>query len=222
MIDNEIKYEFSDFGRKMRIIGICVILMIIPIVNVIALIVILIYQIKALSNIKKINLKLEKKKLRSFYDHFLISFIIILIGITLLIILTVNFMYMYNRFIEYYKDTAERQDHLDVLSYNYRNASFGIMLIGVYFVGIIQFLAWSKFKSFFRENINEFPAHIANDTIQGCGLLKISLIPVLAGAILGFAIFLFGFGLGIIAIILQVLGYFRISHLRDLQNAEPQ
>jgi len=97
-----------------------------------------------------------------------------------------------------------------------------LLLIVVYFAGIIQILAWSKFKSFFNENINEFPAHIASDTFVGCSLLKISLLFGFIASLLGVAGLLFYLGFGIIVIILQVLGYFRLSHLRDLQNAEPQ
>ncbi len=221
MIDDEVKSEFTKFGSKMRTIAICTILLIIPIVNIVALIILYSKAISSLSNIKRINKKSKNKNLKEYRSFFLISYIIFLVGVIIFVLLLINLQFSINRIMAYGSDEVRMQERANARIYDFQVAGTRLILIVSLFMGMLQIVAWINLNSFFKENSSMFPYEIANDAKSGSNFLKIAVIINTVAALGGLLIYIINF-VGIVGFILQIVGYFNLSALRNLYKDKVQ
>ena len=225
MLNDQMKNEFSDFGRKMRTIAICTILLFIPIANIVALIIIFIKAIKSLGNIKRINYELNNKNLKSYRSFYLLSFVIFVVGMIIAILLAINLIYTTNRIIDACGSNSEcltrAQERINNLMIDFRISLMLLMTIVIFFMSLLQIIAWTNLNIFFKKNSSIFPELIAKDATKGSNQLKIAAIISLVLSPIGIFIFFIGV-IGIIGFILQIIGYFNLSALRNLLRAEAQ
>ncbi|GAG91664.1 unnamed protein product, partial [marine sediment metagenome] len=171
MLNDQVKNEFSNFGSKMYIIGICAILLIIPFVNIIASIIFFIYVIKSLGDIKRVYNQLKDKHLQDYRIYYIISFVVILVGAIVTSLLIINLIYEINEINEWVKNgdinKEDAQKWINELMINFQTSLVTLMIIEVLFTSILQTLAWHNLNIFFKENNSMFPEIIANDAIRG-------------------------------------------------------
>ena len=225
MLNDEMKNEFSDFGIKMRKIAICTILLIIPIVNIVAVILLFVYTIKSLGNINRISNTLNNKNLKSYRSYYIISLVIFLVGTIIMILLVANVFIVTNEIINAAGNDSEKlrraQEEIDEIMLNFRISMILLMIIEGFFISILQIIAWSNINTFFKNNNNIFPNPIAIDAIKGSSFLRIAAIISLITLIPSLIIF-YGLVTGIVVFILQIIGYFKLSNLRNLRNPATQ
>ena len=183
--------DWRSFGSRMKIVAIFVIIPI-PFVG-------LIFTILALSDIRKVNFKLNNPLLEDFRSKFITAIVFKLIGSVLSVVgwffpvdllnflYTGNFVYLLPLFI-----------------------FTGIGLIITMIAGAIEMGAWGSLESFFRQNATMFPAYISRDAEEGSHYLK-------NAALMYVLIFLFITAL--IGWIFQIIGYFKVAKLEQVMTA---
>ncbi|TFG30636.1 MAG: zinc ribbon domain-containing protein [Promethearchaeota archaeon] len=191
----------------MHTIGILLILFIIPIVNIIAILMWLIYVIIILGIIKRINLKLNNENLKKFRSYYILSFIIIIIGVIIIFILAISFI---GAIMRADPRNANRLINAFSLSTSIIGGIIGII------VGILQYLTWKNLNLFFEQNRSMFPDYISAAAINGSKKLTNAMLLGLIGSIIGVFLGIVGFIIGIIVWILCIIGYFKLGNLRNL------
>jgi hypothetical protein len=181
----------------MKAIAILTILTIIPwagnILNIVA--VILLFQ--CLTEIRKVNIKLHSGPLENFRSNFTSALVLRLI---IAILAIIGWFFPLNIFS---------------LIYFYANP-FSLTINGVGWIltiiaGAIEMGAWQSFMNFTVQNTNLFPTYIRGEVMEGSKQLKnAGLMSVLIFLI----ITLF------IGWIFQIIGYFKLAKLEEMQFAE--
>ncbi len=203
MYPPNINYEFSEFGRRMYILGICALLTFIPILNIVAAFIMLIVIILALGNINRIQLQIGDQNLRQFRHYIIISFVFAIISAVALIIGTVlGVMFLI---------VAGGSIILTVI----------IVLIAVTAIaviaGILEFLAWRYLDFYFNLNGGHFPQQIARECHEGTGYLKLAaMIGIISSITSLFIMMLVGILVSLLAAIFEIVGYFKLGKLKYL------
>lgn len=166
-------------------------------VNWVIQIVAIIVLILALGNIKNAGNALNNENLLDFRFKIILALILNLIG---LIIITVGWVSIVA--IATGPDPGSSSAAQGYIT-------FGIVIIAgiiILILGVVmEILAWGRLKNFFRNNKGMFPEGIGSSGESGSLLLQI-------GAILNLTvIFIF------VGFILRVIGYYKLSALKDLE-----
>ncbi|TFF63645.1 MAG: zinc ribbon domain-containing protein [Promethearchaeota archaeon] len=198
MASKDVNYEFSQFGSKMKKLGILSILgfifgllsnlfLVLGIINIIIIIISLAVLFSALGNAKEAGYILNNRLLHEFRSKIIKAFILYLIGL----ILFFGAMMAIIRA---------------------RRPGIGIffIVIGVIILiiaAILRIQGWGRLLRFFEENMSMFPTNIGVDAQSGAKFLKYAGILFLT-VILAF-----------IGFILEIVGYFKLSSLTKLSGS---
>lgn len=201
MSKSKVNYEFSEFGSKMKKIGILSIfafissfvanignlisniLLPVRIITLIIQIIILILMFSALENSEEINTMFNNRDLEEFRNKIYYSFLISIIGWALFIAGIV------------------------LISFNVLVLGFTLFIIGIIIViisGIFRIGGWYGLEKFFKTNLKKFPSIIGEDALSGAKFLKY-------GAFFHLLVFT-----SFIGLILDVIGCFKLASLKDL------
>ncbi len=207
---SEVNKEFSEFGSKMLILAILalisfvlgVIAYVIPAVQYVnwaVLVVSIVILIIALGNIKTAGEALDNnEKLSSFRSKIIVALILALIGTIFITVGLASIYAIINSGIDLGSPEA-------IQGY----ISFGILiLIGIVVLvvgAVFEIIAWGSLRDFFKNNLSMFPEGIGKNAETGCFLMKL-------GAIFNLTLIL-----ALIGFILRVIGYFKLSKLKDLE-----
>jgi hypothetical protein len=168
----------------------------------------LIYSFKALDNIKKANKELKSEDLEDFRSYFISSYVLLFITGTILIIAGIFGVIAFWPYIE--SQTIPPVGEILRL----------ILVPGIFFIigaimlliaGILRYSAWGNLNEFFEKNSEIFPEEIAYDVRKGSKDLKTASLCML----LGFLVITV-----LIGIIYEILGYAKLSKLRNLPYSE--
>ena len=188
MSNSSIMKEFYEFGRKMNTIGILAIVsLIIPFLGIVELIFIFL----ALGNIKRIIQEMPNQDLSSYRSLYITGFLITFLGILVMVGGTVFLL-----FTSFY-----------YWSYGFLYTLIGIVIVGfilIFISAIIEYKAWDHLLLFFEQNKQMFPEMVLRDVTKGCKNLKLG------------ALFRLTLILAIVGVILQIIGYFQVSALRNI------
>ena len=200
MSKSKVNYEFSEFGSKMKKIGILSIFtfissIIVNIGNIISnillpvriitltiQIIILIIMFSALKNFEEVNLVLNNRDLEEFREKIYFGYLISIIGWSIFIIGI--FLISFNV----------------VLGITFFVIGLTIVLIS----GILRIVGWYRFENFFKTNQKKFPSNIGEDALSGAKFLKY-------GAFFHLLVFT-----SFIGLILDIIGSFKLASLKDL------
>ncbi len=228
MTDVNVNYEFSEFGRKIKIVAIIVIIgpiisiqlsffSLIPsttlfivsiLISIIPSILLIIFNISALVNVKRINLQLNNHNLAKF--HSLLLGAIIFTNVLSAILLGVMSFFLVDimsRLYPYPPSTLEISSILEMLMIFL--IFLGIMFVIIIIASIIEMKAWENLNNFFIENASMFPPNISEAAIDGSKNLKTAALC---------AVFIFLIIPSIISIIFKLIGYFSLAKLKDLTS----
>jgi len=219
MSNDIINREFREFGERMYIILICLILNIVVSWLVIPGIVMFIYSLLVLGNIKRINEQLNNLNLHKFRSLFISSITVIIFTGIILVIVAIPFvigLVAYIMSIDFTSLTEEQILALlpDILVQVGPLIIIGIVGLSIFFVAfILQMKAWDNLNTFFRQNTGLFPDPIAYDAIEGSKNLKTASLCM----ILFFLIIT-----PLIGLIYEILGYMKLSRLKNLGYSSPK
>jgi len=201
MSKSKVNYEFSEFGSKMKKIGILSIfafissfvvnignlisniLLPVRIITLVFQIIILIFMFSALENSEEVNTIFNNRDLEEFRNKIYYGFILSIIGWVLFII------------------------GIALISFYVLVLGFTFFIIGSIIViisGIFRVLGWYGLEKFFKTNLKKFPSDIGEDALSGAKFLKY-------GAFCHLLVFT-----SFIGLILDVIGSFKLSSLKDL------
>jgi len=185
--------EFYEFGRKIHTIAICyVLLLFFP---WIASILMLIYLSSALKNIKNILIQEGDKFLFEFRAKFIYAYILRIFGV---FVLTFGFIGLIFALI-YNNISIQLLNLIPIL------CGLSIITLG----SIFEMKAWSNLNMFFKVNRNKFPEIIVREAIYGTDKLRTgNLLMLLSFLIIP----------AIIGWIYHVIGYFKLSELKNLME----
>ncbi|MFO8017876.1 MAG: zinc ribbon domain-containing protein [Promethearchaeia archaeon] len=206
MTNGRLYEELIKMGDRWYYIAILTILSFI--IPVIPGIIIFIFFILILGNAKRIAQELNDKKMKEFRKYYLYSIIVMFVGIVVAIffgVIMYSFMYSIASSEGYYTTSS-----LNVFPFL---GVMGGVLVMFIIVGILQYKAFGKLNESFVNNKNLFPQHIGEEVIDGSKKLKTAALCV----ILAFLVVTL-----IIAIIYQIIGYFKLAKLRDLKYSQGQ
>ena len=201
MSKSRVNYEFSEFGRKMKKIGILSIfafissfvanignlisniLLPVRIITLVFQILILIFVFSALENSEEVNTIFNNRDLEEFRNKIYYGFILSIIGWVLFIIgvFLISFYVL-------------------VLGFTF----FIIGLIIVIISGIFRIVGWYGLEKFIKTNLKKFPSNIGEDALFGAKFLKY-------GAFCHLIVFT-----SFIGLILDAIGSFKLASLKDL------
>ena len=203
MSKSKVNYEFSEFGSKMKKIGILSIftfissiivnignmisniLLPVRIITLTLQIIILIIMFSALENAKEVNVMFNNRDLEEFREKIYYGFIISIIGWALFII------------------------GIFLISFNVLILGITFFVIGIIIVfisGLLRILGWNRLETFFRTNQSKFPSDIRVNTLSGAKFMKF-------GAIFHLLVFT-----SFIGLILDIIGSFKFASLKDLMG----
>jgi len=197
MSNVNVNNEFSEFGKKMKIVGIMTILVIIPYVGSFLTFIGFIIGLMALSDIRNANNKLNQSSLENYRSKYIVAVIFRMIGSVVSIVGSFySFSILFN------------------LSYFYSSPalflSFIPMLIGFVInliAGALEMDAWRSLTDFFNQHRNLFPTYVANEASEGSDKLRTAALM----NILSFLIITI-----LIGWILQIIGYFKLAKLEEI------
>jgi len=188
MVNIDISREFSEFGKKMKIIAIMTVLSIIPFIGTILSLIGSIFAIMALSDIRNANYKLKQSSLVNYRTKY--SRAIVFRIISTVISGAVSFYSLSNPF------------HIGTFTIVPTIISFIITMIAA----VIEMDAWRSLTDFFNQNRNLFPTYIALEASEGSDKLRTAaLMNALSFLIITI----------VIGFILQVVGYIKLSKLEE-------
>ena len=201
MSKSKVNYEFSEFGSKVKKIGILSIfafitsfvanignlisniLLPVRIITLIIQIIILIIMFSALENAEEVNAMLNNRDLEEFRNKIYYGFLISIIGWALFIVGIV------------------------LISFNVLVLGFTFFIIGIIIFlisGIFRVVGWYGLEKFLKTNLNKFPSNIGADALSGAKFLKY-------GAFFHLLVFT-----SFIGLIFDVIGSFKLASLNDL------
>ncbi len=205
MSKSKVNYEFSEFGSKVKKIGILSIfafissfvanignlisniLLPVRIITLIIQIIILIIMFSALENAEEVNAILNNRDLEEFRNKIYYGFLISIIGWALFIVGIV------------------------LISFNVLVLGFIFFIIGLIIViisGIFRIVGWYGLEKFFKTNLKKFPSDIGEDALSGAKFLKY-------GAFCHLFVFT-----SFIGLILDVIGSFKLASLKDMLDTK--
>ena len=208
--------EFREFGKRMNIILICLILNILLSWLVIPGIIMFIYSLLVLGNIKRINEQLNDPNLKKFRSYFIISVTIIIFTTIIIVIVMIPFIIgLVTYFISIDPASMASMTPEQIMTLLQEIMIYLIPIIIIAIVGlviiliasILQMQAWDNLNSFFRQNSGLFPDNLAYEAIEGSKNLKTAALC----NILFFLIITI-----LIGLIYQILGYMKLSRLKNL------
>jgi uncharacterized membrane protein len=186
MVNVDVSKEFSEFGKKMKIIAIMTVLSIIPFIGTILNLIGLIFAIMALSDIRNANYKLKQSSLDNYRTKY--SRAIVFRIISTVISGAVSFYSLSNPF------------HIGTFTTVPIIISFIISIIAA----AIEMDAWRSLTDFFNQNRSLFPNYIVLSASEGSDKLRTAaLMNVLSFLIVTI----------VIGFILQVIGYIKLAKL---------
>jgi uncharacterized membrane protein len=196
-MSSNINMDFYEFGKKMKIVAIMVILVIIPYVGNFLMLVGWIFALMSLQNIQNVNFNLKSPDLEEFRSKYYIALIFYIISSVVGIIglfFPINF--------------------LAFLSLNFTFLIPAITLFVLSFIlsfigAILEYSAWGKLEFFFNQNRSIFPPYLATESSNGAHNLK-------NGALMYILFFL------IITLfigwIFRIIGYFKLAKLEQMMS----
>jgi len=193
MSNIDVRNEFTEFGKKMKIVGIMTILIFIPFLSFIGLI----FGLMALGDIKKANNKLNQSSLENYRSKYINAIIIRIISTA---ISSIGTFYSSN------------------LAWNFIFTPNPSLLISSAIITLITFVlniiaavmemdAWRSLTDFFNQNRPLFPSNIGNEAVDGSDKLRSAALM----NILSFLIITI-----LIGWILQIVGYFKLAKLEEI------
>ncbi len=185
----DVSIEFSEFGKKMKIIAIMIVLSIIPFIGTILSLIGSIFAIMALSDIRDANYKLKQSSLVNYRTKY--SRAIVFRIISTVISGAVSFYSLSNPF------------HIGTFTIVPTIISFIISIIAA----AIEMDAWRSLTDFFNQNRSLFPTYIALSASEGSDKLRSAAIM----NALSFLIITI-----LIGFILQVVGYIKLAKLEEM------
>ena len=189
MVNVDIKNEFSEFGKKMKIVAIMTVLAIIPYLGIFLSFIGLIFAFMALSDIRNANYKLKQSSLENYRSKYSIAIVFRIIS---LVISGAGSYYSLGRL--YY---------FNIWTLIPTIISFIINIIA----GAIEMDAWRSLTDFFNQNRYLFPNYIALEASEGSDKLRTAaLMNVLSFLIITI----------LIGWILQIIGYFKLAKLEEI------
>ncbi len=189
MLNVDIKKEFSEFGKKMKIVAIMTLLSIIPYLGTILSFIGFIFAIMALSDIRSANYKLKQSSLENYRSKYSIAIVFRIIST---VISGAGSFYSLGRPFSF-----------SILTLIPMIISFIINIIA----GAIEMDAWRSLTDFFNQNRSLFPTHIALEASEGSDKLRTAaLMNVLSFLIITI----------LIGWILQIVGYFKLAKLEEI------
>ncbi len=190
MVNVDIRNEFSEFGKKMKIVAIMTVLAIIPYLGIILSFIGLIFAFMALSDIQNANYKLKQSSLENYRSKYSIA--IVFRMISLVISGAGSFYSLANPF-----------SYRILTSIITMIISFIINIIA----GAIEMDAWRSLTDFFNQNRVLFPNYIASEASEGSDKLRSAALMY----VLSFLIITI-----LIGWILQIVGYFKLAKLEEI------
>ena len=185
----DISEEFSEFGKKMKIIAIMIVLSIIPFIGTILSLIGSIFAIMALSDIRKVNYKLNQSSLANYRTKYSRAIIFKIIGTVI------------SGAVSFY-----------ILSNPFQTGTFTVVPTIISFIlsiiaAAIELDAWRSLTDFFNQNRSLFPNYIALSASEGSDKLRsAALMNVLSFLIITI----------VIGFILQVVGYIKLAKLEEM------
>ena len=189
MVNVDIRNEFSEFGKKMKIIAIMIVLSIIPFIGTILSLIGSIFAIMALSDIRNANYKLKQSSLVNYRTKYSRAIIFKIIGTVI------------SGAVSFY-----------ILSNPFQTGTFTVVPTIISFIisiiaAAIEMDAWRSLTDFFNQNRNLFPTYIALEASEGSDKLRTAAIM----NVLSFLIITI-----VIGFILQVVGYIKLAKLEEM------
>ena len=197
MSNIDVRNEFMEFGKKMKIVGIMTILVIVPVIGPFLSFIGFIFGIMALGDIRNANNKLNQSSLENYRSKYTSAIIIRIISTA---INGVGSLFTSNWALNF------------ILNPN------PTLLIGSAIIGLITFVlniiaaviemdAWRSLTDFFNQNRPLFPSNIGNEAAEGSDKLRSAALM----NILSFLIITI-----LIGWILQIIGYFKLAKLEEI------
>ena len=189
MLHVDIRQEFSEFGKKMKIVAIMTVLAIIPYLGFILSFIGFVFAIMALSDIRNANNKLKQSSLENYRSKFSIAIVVRIISTV--ISGTGSFYALIN------------QLSFSLLTFIPTVISFIINIIAA----AIEMDAWRSLTDFFNQHRSLFPTSIALEASEGSDKLRsAALMNVLSFLIITI----------LIGWIFQIVGYFKLAKLEEI------
>ena len=206
MSNTDVRSEFIEFGKKMKIIGI--ITLIGPFLGFVPVIgqfmsfigfIGFIFGIMALGDIRNANNKLNQSSLENYRTKYINAIVIKIIST---VISVVGAFFTSNWVLNF------------VFTLNFSELIAGAVILLIAFVlniiaAVIEMDAWRSMTDFFNQHRNLFPPHIANEASEGSDKLRSAALM----NILSFLIITI-----IIGWILQIIGYFKLAKLEEINR----
>lgn len=200
--EDQILRQFGEFGKYIYYIAILIIIscctFFIPYVGTVLSILQLIFLIQGLGVIKRINSTLNNQNLEEFRSKIILGMIITIVA-TAIIVAAFGAVLV----------SMTSRTGLLIILIGLILVAFIIMMIGAY----LSMKAWESLNDFFTQNRNMFPNYLADEAIEGTKDLKNAALCTL----LFFLIITL-----IIGFILQIIGYFKLGKMRELEYGTGQ
>ena len=190
MLNVDVKNEFSEFGKKMKIVAIMTVLAIIPYLGFILSFIGFIFAIMALSDIRNANYKLKQSSLENYRSKYSIAIVFRIIST---VISGAGSFYSLGKPFYY-----------GILIFI---LTFIIFIIINIIAGAIEMDAWRSLTDFFNQNRSLFPTHTALEASEGSDKLRTAALM----SVLSFLIITI-----LIGWILQIVGYFKLAKLEEI------
>jgi len=190
MVNVDIRNEFSEFGKKMKIVAIMTVLAIIPYLGFILSFIGFVFAIMALSDIRNANNKLKQSSLENYRSKFSIAIVVRIIST---VISGAGSFY-----------SLDKPFFFSIL--------ISILMLIIFIIiniiaGAIEMDAWRSLTDFFNQNRNLFSTNIALETSEGSDKLRTAALM----SVLSFLIITI-----LIGWIFQIVGYFKLAKLEEI------
>ena len=197
MSDLDIRSEFYEFGKKMKIVGIMTILVIIPYVGSFLSFIGLIFALMALGDIRNANNKLNQSSLENYRSKYITAIIIRIISTA---ISAIGSFYTSNWVLDF------------VFTFNLSALIGGAIILIISFMlniiaAVFEMDAWRSLTDFFNQNRTLFQQQIVIEAADGSDKLRSAALM----NILSFLIITI-----LIGWILQIIGYFKLAKLEEI------
>ncbi len=197
MSNIDVRSEFFEFGKKMKIVGIMTILVIIPYVGGFLSFIGFIFGLMALTDIRNANNKLNQSSLENYRSKYISALVIRIISTAISV---VGSFYTSNWVIDF------------VFTFNLAAIIGSTIILLITFVlniiaAAIEMDAWRSLTDFFNQNRTMFPQHIATEAADGSDKLRSAALM----NILSFLIITI-----LIGWILQIIGYFKLAKFEEI------
>ena len=197
MSNIDVRSEFCEFGKKMKIVGIMTILVIVPYIGTYLSFIGFIFGLMALGDIRNANNKLNQSSLENYRSKYITAIVIRIISTA---ISAVGSFFTSNLFMVF------------VIYFDLGALLSAIIITIITFVlniiaAAIEMDAWRSLTDFFNQNRAFFPQHIAMEAADGSDKLRSAALM----NILSFLIITI-----LIGWILQIIGFFKLAKLEEI------